>query len=99
MDQQGIEQGRPVAEAVPDPVSDSSDQTGLDSSIAHTDEDNPCGYADRETMFGLLKKKIYYPKSDFGLELKEYVSAGSLTGYFCDVTRQMDRKTRFVYTS
>lgn len=70
----------------------------LNSSVlnAETDEDNLCGYGECETTFGLVRKKIYYPKSDFGLQLKEFVLAGSFTGYFCTVTRQMDRKSRFV---
>lgn len=71
----------------------------LDSSVVNTeiDEDNPYGYRDSETTFGLVRKKVYYPKSDFGLQLREFVSAGSFTGYFCIVTRQMDRKSRFVF--
>lgn len=68
----------------------------LDGSVVNAEDDNPYGYGDRETTFGLIRKKVYYPKSDFGLQLKEFVSAGNFTGYFCTVTRQMDRKSRFV---
>ena len=64
--------------------------------LMESDEYNPY-YGDRETTLGLVRRKIYYPKSDFGLQLLEFVSSGSFTGYFCTVTREMDRKSRFVF--
>ena len=64
--------------------------------LMESDEINPYDYGDRETTFGLVRKKIYYPKLDFGLQLREFVSAGSFTGYFCTVTHEMDRRSRFV---
>lgn len=67
----------------------------FDSFMESEEDVNPYGYGDRETTFGLVRKKIYYPKSDFGMQLLEFVSAGSFTGYFCTVTREMDRKSRF----
>ena len=47
----------------------------LDSSTVNSkiDEDNPYGYRDSETTFGFVRRKVYYPKSHFGLQLKEFV--------------------------
>ena len=78
----------------------SGQEFGDQGNVGEIDEDtiiNPYGYEDRESTFGLIRKKIYYPKSDFGLRLEEFVSTENFTGYFCTVTREIDMKTRYVH--
>ena len=51
----------------------SGQEFGDQGNVGEIDEDtiiNPYGYEDRESTFGLIRKKIYYPKSDFGLRLE-----------------------------
>ena len=55
---------------------------------------NPYQYCDMEFSFGITKGCSYYPKSDFGLELLDFVMAGSKTGYVCSVNRQLDQLKR-----
>lgn len=58
------------------------------------DSDNPYQYYDMEFSFGISKGVSYFPKSDFGLELLDFVKAGSKTGYVCSVNRQFDQQKR-----
>ena len=58
------------------------------------DSDNPYQYCDMEFYFGISKGGLHFPKSDFGLELLDFVKAGSKTGFVCSVNRQFDQQKR-----
>ena len=55
---------------------------------------NPYGFAEKNTSFGVMKKTIYHPKSDFSLTLLHFVTAENLTGYICSVKRDHDEQER-----
>ena len=57
------------------------------------EDENPYGFCDRCFSFGVKKSTMYYPKSDFGLELRSFVTAQQFTGYMCKVSREIDQKT------
>ena len=57
------------------------------------DDENPCGFYEQQYSFGIRKKK-YLSKSDFSIELQDFVSAKHLTGYVCKVTRAVDSQSR-----
>lgn len=56
---------------------------------------NPYGFVEKDTSFGIMKKSIYFPKSDFSLNLVHFVSADNLTGYVCMVKRDHDEQERY----
>jgi len=60
-------------------------------------QENPYGFREVGNTFGLETKKGYLPKADFSIELQNFVSANSMTGYVCKVTRDADRKSRYVH--
>jgi len=64
---------------------------GHDSSIIP----NPYQFSDRPFNFGFEKKGTFLQKSDFGLKLTEFVEAGNLTGYYCEVTHEITGETRY----
>jgi len=59
---------------------------------------NPYGFSEQDYTFGVMKKGVYYPKSDFSLELIYFVSAKHHTGFVCQITRDIDKGSRYVYT-
>ena len=63
------------------------------------DSSNPYGYWEQGNSFGIKRKGVYYPKSDFSLRLVHFVeannSAKQLTGYTCTVTREVDNESRY----
>ena len=67
--------------------------TDLEDSYTEGDEvDNPYGFCDKETSFGISRSGgSYLPKSDFGLD---FVEAKQQTGYCCKITRQFDQQKR-----
>lgn len=56
--------------------------------------DNPYGFCDKESSFGISRGGSYFPKSDFGMELVDFVEAKQQTGYCCIITRQFDQEKR-----
>ena len=70
--------------------------TDLEASYAESDEvDNPYGFCDKESSFGISRSGgSYLPKSDFGIELVDFVEAKQQTGYCCKITRQVDQQKR-----
>lgn len=72
-----------------------TEMSSLENSFSETDEaENPYGFCDKELSFGIFKGSLYLPKSDFSLELIDFVKAKAHTGYVCSVTRQFDRDKR-----
>jgi len=67
-----------------------------ESSFAESsdDQDNPHQYCDKEFTFGTLRGACYISRSDFGLELLDFVEAGNKTGFLCRVSRQSDKEKR-----
>ena len=57
---------------------------------------NPYGYAEQGCTFGVRRKGMYYPKSNFCLRLLYFVNAQKFTGYVCEISREMDEVTKFV---
>ena len=80
----------------------SSDQS-ISEAADHEEEDetitNPYGFAEENTSFGIMKKTVYYPKSDFSLTLLHFVTADNFTGYICSVRRDHDEQERCEYYS
>ena len=59
------------------------------------DSENPYKFCDKTFSFGVYKGDgSYLPRSDFGLELLEFVMAESKTGYVCSVSRKSDEQPR-----
>lgn len=56
--------------------------------------DNPYGFLDKGSSFGICRGESYFPKSDFGLELVDFVEAKLQTGYCCSITCQFDAEKR-----
>ena len=59
------------------------------------EKNNPYGFLDKETSFGMSRGNSYFPKSDFGLKLVDFVEAKLHTGYCCLITRQFDKQKRY----
>ena len=62
----------------------------MDTSFAESsgdDPDNPHQYCDKEFSFGTQRGDSYISRSDFGLELLDFVKAGIKTGFLCRVSR------------
>ena len=83
-----IDQDSSLSSELPEPEGNNVDQE------LNVDIPNPYGYCDQSSSFGIKKKGKFYPKSDFGLELTRFVKAGSLTGYYCNVTHEITGETR-----
>lgn len=65
----------------------SSDQS-ISETVDRKEEDeitNPYSFVEEDTSFGIMKKTVYYPMSDFSLMLLHFVTADNLTGYICSV--------------
>jgi len=58
------------------------------------DPDNPNQFCDKEFSFGALRGESYFSRSDFGLELLDFVEAGPKTGFLCRVSRKSDKEKR-----
>lgn len=83
-------------------LNESTDQEQDDhdaSTVVFEDSSNPYGYWEQGNSFGIKRKGVYYPKSDFSLRLVHFVeannSAKQLTGYTCTVTREVDNESRY----
>ena len=70
----------------------------LETSFAEEDDsENPYKFCDKKNSFGVYKGNgSYLPRSDFGLELLDFVKAESKTGYACSVFRKCDEEQRYV---
>ena len=52
------------------------------------------GFCDKESSFGIYRGNSYLPKSDFGMQLVDFVEAKQQTGYCCKITQQFDQEKR-----
>ena len=68
------------------------------SEVNAVDAGNPYGFHEKDSTFGVRKKRVYYPNSDFSFQLINFVSAMHHTGYLCKVTREIDEKSRYIAT-
>ena len=69
--------------------------TDPEASFIEPDEvENPYGYCDKELSFRISRGGSYFPKSDFGIELVDFVEAKQQTGYCCKITWQFDQEKR-----
>jgi len=59
-------------------------------------DDNPYNFCDVGNTFGVKIKNRYFSQAQFSIELLAFVSANSLTGYMCKVTRNADQTSRLV---
>ena len=81
----------PMDTVVEEDPDEEVEDRGADSKLIQ----NPYGFAEEDASFGVIKKKTYFPKSNFYLQLLHFVSADHLTGFVCTVKRHLDGQERY----
>ena len=61
-----------------------------------TEDESPSKFCDKKYSFGVYRgDRTYQSRSDFGLELLDFVMADSKTGFVCTVLRKSDEQQRY----